>query len=124
MESIGRLALPLIMTVITECIVAVITGVRGKRQFITIVLMNILTNPLINTALHLLSLSGALYCLAVFILEGAVVFTEGFILKKACYDLPMNPYILSFVLNLSSFMAGVIWVVMLYLCIYQPLHIF
>ena len=123
MESIGRLVLPLIMTLITECIVAAITGVRVKRQFVIIVLMNVLTNPLINTALRLLNLSGTLYFLTVSILEGVVVFTEGFILKKTCTDLPMNPYILSFILNLSSFMAGVIWAVMLYLYIYKPFPI-
>lgn len=115
MSGIDRLALTLIITLLTECSIAFIAGVRGKRQFTVIIMMNVFTNPLINIALRFLNLSGALYYLAVFILELAVVFFEGFLLKKTCVTLPMKPYLLSFILNLSSFTAGLIWTVLLYL---------
>lgn len=115
MSGVGRLTLTLIMTLLTECSIGFVAGVRGRRQFAVIIMMNVFTNPLINIALRLLSLSGALYYLAVFILEIAVVFFEGFLLKKFCDTLPMKPYLLSFILNLSSFSAGLVWAVLLYL---------
>ena len=116
MSGIGRLLLTLILTLLTESSVAFISGVRGKRQFAVIITMNILTNPLINIVLRLLQLSGAPYYITVLKLEMSVVFIEGLILKKNCTSLPMNPYVLSFILNLSSFTVGLVRAALIYLC--------
>ena len=115
MSGTGRLLLALILTLLTESSVAFITGVRGRRQFAVIIIMNIMTNPLINIVLRLLKLSGVPYYITVFILEMAVVFIEGLIMKKNCTILPMNPYLLSLILNLSSFTVGLVRAVLIYL---------
>ncbi len=110
--SLSFLIYPLILTLAAECIIAFILGVRGVRQFIVIILMNLITNPLINTVLRLvydkLDLNRVMLYILILILELAVVLSEGFLLAILAGRLPLKPMRFSFVLNLSSFIAGLI----------------
>ena len=39
----------LVLTIIIELIIAIIIGIRGKKNIINVVLVNIITNPLVVT---------------------------------------------------------------------------
>lgn len=111
--GLSFLIYPLTLTLATECIIAFILGVRGVRQYTVVVLMNLITNPLINIALRLVSdkldLNRTMLYILIFILELAVVLSESLFLAKLSGRLPLKPLFLSLVLNLSSFMAGLIF---------------
>ncbi len=119
MIKLQTLAFTLTLTVAAETIIAIIIGVKGLRQYTIILLMNILTNPLINIALHLLSVhwtaGRAPFYFVILLSEAAVVFIEGMILKKLSGQLPMKPFILSFILNLSSYLTGLLFSGLIYL---------
>lgn len=113
MIELQTLAFTLTLTVAVETVVAIIIGVKGLRQYTVILLMNILTNPLINIALHLLSAhwtaGRAPFYFIILLSEAAVVFAEGMILKFFSRQLPVKPLLLSFILNLSSYLTGLIF---------------
>ena len=113
MELAGFLIGPLVLTVAAESVAAFIIGVRGRRQFIVIFVMNLITNPLINLALRCLrsraDIGGMMYYVIVFLFEMIVVWAEGKIIGRFFSRRIMDPYLLSFCLNLSSFTAGMIF---------------
>ena len=117
MADLYFLIYPLMMTLAAELLIACILGVRGLRQYVVIAVMNIITNPLINITLRIVSdkmdISRAILYFLIFVLEIAVVLIEGCILQRFTRKLPMKPYPLSLILNLSSFAAGVLSSVML-----------
>ena len=112
MGLIQLLVFNLSLTLASELVIAFILNVRGIRPYIVIVLMNIITNPAINTALRLTAghwhAGRALFYCVIFLFEALVILTEGLILKKHGGALPVKPYLLSFILNLSSFLTGLL----------------
>lgn len=107
------LGLPLILTIVIELLVLFILGFRDKKLYLTVTLINIITNPSLNIILFqthsLLESLGYLY---VIFLEILVVLCEYLMLKFTFKDSKIPFLKLSFVLNSSSFLLG-IWLIML-----------
>ena len=100
----------LLLTIIIELLVAYILKVNNKMDLLNILLVNILTNPIVVSTTNLISINygstiGYIY---LYTLELIVVFIEGFIYKKYLNYKKINPYILSLILNVSSYLGGLI----------------
>ncbi len=99
----------LILTIIVECLIAFILGYR-KKDLLNILLANAITNPIVSTIPVYVNVKyGLLYrniCLLV--LELLVLIVEGYIYKKYLKNRKINPYILSLILNISSYLIGMI----------------
>ena len=97
----------LALTVIIEALAALVCGVRTRRGQFTVLLANIITNPLMNSILTAVSflISPAAYYWFLVPLEAAVVLAEGLIYKKTL-QIKMNPFLLSLILNLCSYFLG------------------
>lgn len=100
---------PLINTIIIELLVLFILGFKDKRLFLVLTLINIITNPALNyILLHSPCLTfnyGASYVL---FLEGLVVIFEAVVLYFIFKNSQMQFFKLSFVLNVSSFLIGLV----------------
>ena len=98
----------LVLTIILEVIAAFMFMVRDKKDFLNIILANILTNPLvvsISVYFNLkYGLEGRRYSLI--ILELSAFFVEGFIYSRYLKYRKINPYLLSIFLNMASFLFG------------------
>ena len=98
----------LILTIIIETIVALIIGIRNKRDIINVILVNILTNPLVVTLPFLAYqvINKNVYKPTLYVLEILVLFVEGFIYHKVLIFKRINPYIISLLLNVTSYIIG------------------
>lgn len=103
------LFLNLSMTIILELVLSVFLRVK-KKDLIYVVLVNILTNPLLNTlsVFSFLKFHYQSFVITILVLEIVVVLIEGFIYKKVVEFKKINPFQLSFILNLFSFIIGLI----------------
>ncbi len=101
----------LLSTIIIEIIGTFLFGIRLKKDFINIILANIITNPLVVIIPIIISLRyGLLYRnISLGILEILIVLVEGFLYQKYLSYKKINPYLLSFLLNLLSFLVGEIY---------------
>ncbi len=98
----------LLITLIIELIVAIIIGVRKKKDIFNIILVNIITNPLvvsINLYFSFLYLQKG-KIISLIILEILAFLIEGIIYNKYINFNKINPFLLSLVLNVSSFVIG------------------
>ena len=99
----------LILTIVIEVLIAFIIGYR-KKDLLNILLVNVLTNPIVSSVPVYFNVKygilGRNICLLV--LELIVLFIEGFIYKKYLSNKKINSYILSLILNFSSYFVGVI----------------
>ena len=106
--------LPLIMirclalTIIIELIMALILGVRDKKDIINVILVNIITNPIVVLTPILVYLKFGNYYprIVLFILEILTVIVEGLIYKKVLKYKKINWLLLSLILNVVSFLIG------------------
>lgn len=106
----------LIATITIEFFWSLVFGIRSKNLGI-VVLAQIITNPLVvlisNFVLYLNDMSS--YFIAMFILEICAFIAEGFIYRaffvKDLNRNKMNPFLLSFLLNLFSVVAGLIFAI-------------
>ncbi len=98
----------LICTIIIELSVALILKVRNKKDLLNIVLVNVCTNPLVVTipVLMFVKYNYQSYLISLGILEILTVIFEGFIYFKALKYKRINPFLLSLILNLSSYLIG------------------
>lgn len=105
--------LPLIMlralalTMIIECAAGWVMGVRDSQGQRIIVLVNLLTNPLVvSLGAAVMFFIGRQY-LAPFTIamEILVVIIEGMVYKRHL-TLKINPFVLSLICNLSSYLIG------------------
>ncbi len=104
---VSNLAVCLALTVVIEATAAFVCGVRTRRGQITVLLANIITNPLMNSILTAVSflISPAAYYWFLVPLEAAVVLAEGLIYKKHL-QIKANPFLLSLLLNACSYLFG------------------
>ncbi len=104
------MAVCLSLTLIIECIVAFILRVKSRKDYINILAVNILTNPiLVCTSAFIKYFYGpSVYNIIIIILEILVVLIEGFIYHKYLEYKKINGFILSLILNLSSYSLGLI----------------
>ena len=100
----------LLVTIFVELIVSLIIGIRNKKDLINIVLVNIMTNPLVVSIPVYFNIKyGLIYRhVVLFILEILAVLSEGYIYSKYLNFKKINPYILSLILNISSYLIGCI----------------
>ena len=99
----------LLFTIIVEIIISFILGFR-RRDLLNILLVNILTNPLLNSLTVYIDFQYGLMIrnIALVLFEIVVVIIEGFIYQKYLNNKKINGYLLSLILNTSSFIFGMI----------------
>lgn len=95
-------------TVVIELLLAYILKIRKKKDFINILLVNVLTNPLVTTIPFYLNVAHSLLYrnIAMIILEIFAVIIEGFVYKKYFSHNYINPYVFSLILNFVSYIIG------------------
>ena len=99
----------LFFTILIELVFALLLKVRNKKDIINIVLVNIVTNPIVVLFPYIVGLRyGIILMYIVLILFEifALVF-EGYVYKRELQYSRINPYILSLILNLASYIIGV-----------------
>lgn len=105
--------LPLIMliclssTIVIELIMSLLLGMRNKKNILNVILVNIMTNPLVVSILMYITYNRLFNTtISIIILEILVILTEGFTYKKVLTFDKINPYVLSLILNISSYFIG------------------
>lgn len=98
----------LLLTIIIEVLVSLVLRVQDKKDIINIILVNVLTNPSVVVFPYIIGLYyGITYrYILLIILELYAFFMEGFIYKKVLKYKKINCYLLSLILNLSSYFIG------------------
>lgn len=105
--------LPLIMliclssTIVIELIMSLLLGMRNKKDILNVILVNIMTNPLVVSILMYITYNRLFNTtISIIILEILVILTEEFAYKKVLTFDKINPYVLSLILNISSYFIG------------------
>ena len=108
--------LPLIMliclssTIVIELIMSLLLGMRNKKDILNVILVNIMTNPLVVSILMYITYNRLFNTtISIIILEILVILTEGFTYKKVLTFDKINPYVLSLILNISSYFIGLLY---------------
>ena len=98
------------LTIVVETALALLLGVKEKRDIAIIVLAQAVTNPPLVITLMLIKLycPFAIYCAAAAVLEIAAFLIEGSIYKSVLDFRKINSFALSFILNVCSFSAGML----------------
>lgn len=101
----------LLLTITVEIIFAYILRVRDKKDYVNIILVNIVTNPIVvSIPIYINYQFGVIYYyISLVILEVLAVITEGLIYKDFLSYKRLNPFILSIILNILSYIAGEIF---------------
>ena len=101
----------LLSTIIIEIFFAFLFKVRKKKDFLNIILVNMITNPIVViTSMYIGLKCGLIYRnISLIILEISTVIIEGFIYYKYLNYRKINPYLLSFLLNLLSYFIGEVY---------------
>ena len=100
----------LICTIIKECLVSFILRVKSKKDYLNIILVNILTNPLVVSISVLIQVTQGIKIknISLIILEILAFITEGLIYHKYLDYKKINGFILSLILNISSYSIGLV----------------
>ena len=95
----------LVLTIVIEVIAGLLLRVRGWKNITHIILVNIITNPILVSVTHYTGLMFEDYIkyIALAVLELLAIISEGIIYKKYLQYDKLNPFVLSFFLNFSSF---------------------
>ncbi|MCR5149727.1 MAG: hypothetical protein K6B52_00695 [Clostridiales bacterium] len=98
----------LILTILIEGSVALIIGVRGKKNLATVTLVNVITNPLIVPLTFLVGYFYGLQARMVVEIAGeiTVFIAEGLIYRKMPVHKKLNPFLFSLLLNGASYLSG------------------
>lgn len=98
----------LLITLGIEGLMSVILGIRKKSDFIMVMLVNVLTNPIVVSFSFLAGFYFGLTAniITLIVLELAALACEGFIYSKTLSFKKINPYLFSFILNVSSYFLG------------------
>ena len=97
----------LILTIIFEVLIALLIGVRNKKDILNVILVNTLTNPLVSTIPIYIYIKFGYNAeiISLALLEGFAFFIEGYIYSKVLKN-KINPYVLSLILNILSYTIG------------------
>ena len=100
----------LLLTIVIEVVVAWLFGLRSKRELWTVVLINVITNPLLN---YLIAVNGYFHLISqttilILCLEVAVVLVEWRLLVWVLGQNSRKMLLLSFVMNACSYLAGLL----------------
>lgn len=98
----------LIITIVIEVIIAIIIGIHNKKDIFNVILVNIVTNPLVVSISvyfnYRYGLTPRNICLIFF--EIFALLFEGFIYDKYLTYKKMNGFLVSIILNGSSYFIG------------------
>ena len=99
----------LIITIFIETTIAFVLRYR-KKDLINVILVNILTNPLVNCLTIFVNVyyGKNMRTTTLVILEIFAFITEGYIYKKYLHKQKPNGFLLSLILNISSLIFGII----------------
>ena len=99
----------LILTILIETLFAFILGYR-KKDFLNVILVNIVTNPIVSTVPVYFNVKYGLFerNISLYTLEILTLLIEGFVYKKYMTNKKINPFILSLLLNFSSYFIGIL----------------
>ncbi len=100
----------LIITILVELSIAIILKIKSKKDIQNIILVNILTNPIVVTIPFYFNIyHGLIYRnISLFLLEIVAILVEGIIYKKYLTNKKINPFLLSLILNVSSYTVGLL----------------
>lgn len=101
----------LILTILIEETVTFLLGYRNKNTFLVVSLVNVITNPIANFIVMANNIFNIIKpdISLVIILEVLIVYIEWKILEYALPDQEKESYlILSIIMNLASFLTGII----------------
>ena len=106
----------LLSTIIIECIIGYIIGIRNKKDILNITLVNIMTNPIVVSfpVYLMIRYSIGVRNISLLILEILAVLVEGFTYSKVLKYKKINPFIISLILNLGSYLIGEVINVIIY----------
>ena len=98
----------LLCTIVIEILIALLCGVRRRKDLLNVVLVNVLTNPIVVSLPVLLGVNLGVrwQIISLVILEVLTLIIEGLIYSKVLDYRKINPYVLSLILNLSSYLIG------------------
>ena len=111
---IGHFLISLLLTIIIELCVAICLNITEVRYLKRIIWINCITSFSINGIVYSLSSVfsySILYYLIVPILEVVVFIVEGYYYKKTI-QLKVNPFLISFILNIASYGCGLIYTIL------------
>jgi len=111
MLLISSLLSPLLLTIIIELVVALLFSYKKKVEIITVILINIITNPILNFSIFInlyFSFINTNLPIIAILLELLVVYVEWKLLFYALQEKPKKLLLLSFTMNLCSFLTGVL----------------
>lgn len=95
------------VTELIECTAAMIYKNRNRRDLLLVFLVNMATNPAAVFLNFLLPFRIQHPVIWVIFLEGAIWLVEAAIYKRCLYQ-KRNPFLFSFVLNLASYVLGML----------------
>lgn len=100
----------LVFTILIEVVVGLMIGVRDKKDILNIVLVNVFTNILVTSipVLIYINFRYTPYIISLILLEIFALVSEGFIYSKVLKYKKINPFIISLILNLSSYLIGLL----------------
>lgn len=106
------MAICLGLTIVVEVLFAFILKVRDKKDFVNIILANIITNPIVVIIPIYINFKfgSTYYYISLIILEIMAVIVEGILYKKFLNYKRINPFVLSIILNILSYVSGeILW---------------
>lgn len=100
----------LLITIVVEISIVVLLKYR-KKDLLLVFLVNTFTNPLVVSINYLCGILYHIkgYYISLIILEIFAFISEGFIYKRTLNRKKINPYLLSLILNISSYVVGYIF---------------
>ena len=98
----------LLITIIIELLIAWLLKIRDKKDILNIILVNVFTNLLLNAIIIYVNIFHGVRerNISLIILEIFIVFIEGFVYSKVLKYKRINFYLLSLILNISSYLLG------------------
>ena len=108
-DVVYYMARALVLTVFIETLIAFIIGYR-KKDLLNVILVNIMTNPIVFILpVYIRVKYGHVQGnVVLLILEIITICIEGIVYYKYFSRKIVNPFILSLILNVSSFLLGII----------------
>lgn len=96
-------------TIVIEIIIAIILKYKGK-DLLNVLLVNVITNPLLNSVVVAINYYYGLRTRNIFLifLEISVIVFEGYMYKRYLINRRINGYLLSTILNVSSYVLGIL----------------
>ena len=97
----------LILTIVLELLLSFVLGLR-KKDLLYVILVNILTNPILNALSTLIYIKYYYkgFIISIIVLELIAFIVEGLIYKKVLSYKKIKPILLSLILNLFSLGIG------------------